>query len=100
YRAYRILRRDPAGHRLIVELTVVLRTTVEDALERAGALGLVPGCVEVAGDAEYLLPSPNLLPAAARPRSTQLVRRTIVGLAAVAMTLAAATVALPLYRNH
>ncbi len=59
---YRIVRRDPETQRLQVELTVIPRSVVEAALERAAGWGVRPDVVDVAGDTGVETGALNLLP--------------------------------------
>jgi len=61
--SYRILGRDASAKRLDVELTVVPRPIVDDALAVAAGLDLKPDRIDVAVDDEYRSASGNLLPA-------------------------------------
>jgi general secretion pathway protein L len=61
--SYRVLKRDASARRLDVELTVVPRSIVDDALAVAARLDLKPDRVDVATDGTYLSASGNLLPA-------------------------------------
>jgi general secretion pathway protein L len=96
YRSQRVLRRDTAGKRLAVELTVAPRGLVDEAVAAARGLGLAPDTVEVAGDP----PSGNLLPVEVRPLAARLPRLALGGLAAAAAVLALVAVLLPLQRAH
>lgn len=60
--SYRILKRDAPAKRLSVELTVVPRPIVDDALAVAARLDLRPDRVDVGTDSNYLTASGNLLP--------------------------------------
>ena len=61
--SYRVLKRDSVAKRLEVELTVVPRPIVDDALALAARLDVKPDRVDVATDDNYLAASGNLLPA-------------------------------------
>jgi general secretion pathway protein L len=60
---YRVLKRDAAAKRLDVELTVVPRPVVDDALAIAARLDLRPDRIDVAFDGDDRSASGNLLPA-------------------------------------
>jgi general secretion pathway protein L len=61
YFDYRITRRDPAAKQLTVEMTVVPRPLVDDAVAAAGRWGLDPAVVDVAGEDPGAPPRLNLL---------------------------------------
>jgi len=60
---YRVLKRDALAKRLDIELTVVPRPVVDNALALAARLDLRPDRIDVASDDDYLSASRNLLPA-------------------------------------
>ena len=62
YFDHRIVRRDPETQRLQVELTVIPRSVVEVALEKAAGWGVTPDVVDVAGNTGAEIGALNLLP--------------------------------------
>ncbi|MGO8914489.1 MAG: PilN domain-containing protein [Stellaceae bacterium] len=96
YRSQRVIRRDPAAKRLAVQLTVVPRPLVDEALAAAQRLGLAPDCVEVAGEPD----SGNLLPARPRTLGARLPSLALGGLALLAAVLACGALLIPLYQAH
>jgi general secretion pathway protein L len=95
YHSQRVLQRDAAAKRLSVQLTVVPRRVVDEALALAERLGLVLDRVEVAGDA-----SGNLLPARPQPLAARLPSVAFGVLALLAVALAGAAAFIPLERAH
>ena len=93
---HRVIARDDAAKQLDVELAVVPRTVVADALSAGQAMGLRPSIVEVEGAASDAPPSGNLLPDADRPRRrpAALVTR---GIAAGLVVTALAALYQPIY---
>ncbi len=96
YRSQRVLRRDAAAKRLAVQLIVVPRGLVDEAVAAARRLGLVPDAVEVAGEPL----SGNLLPVEARRLGARLPRLALGGLGAAAAALALAALLIPLQQAH
>lgn len=96
YRSQRVLRRDPAAKRLAVQLTVVPRPLVEEALATARALGLAPAGVEVAGEPA----SGDLLPAGPRRLAQRMPSLALASLALLAAGLAGAVLLVPLHQAH
>ncbi len=96
YRSQHVLRRDAAGKRVAVQLTVVPRPLVDAVLAAAQRLGLALDRVEVAGEPG----SGNLLPARPQPLGARLPSLALGGLAVVAAVLAAGAVLIPLQRAH
>lgn len=96
YRSQQVVRRDAAGKRLAVQLTVVPRPLVDAVLAAARRLGLALDGVEVAGEPR----TGNLLPAQPQALGARLPSLALGGLAALAAVLAAAAVLIPLYRAH
>lgn len=96
YCSQRVLRRDVAGKRLAVQLTVVPRRLVDEAMAAARRLGLAPDRVEVASEP----PSGNLLPAATRRLAGRLPRVVPAGLGLLAALLAGAALLIPLLQAH
>ena len=84
---YRILARDAAAKRLTVELTVVPRRVLADAVAAAAALGFDLDRVELASDTEDGTHSGTLRPATA-PAPRRGMMRLNSALAAVATVLA------------
>jgi len=96
YRSQAVLRRDVATKRLLVQLSVVPRPLVDEALAAARRLGLAADTVEIAGAPEI----GNLLPPQRRRLAARLPSLAQGGLAAVAVVLAAVALLLPLYQAH
>ena len=95
---HRLLARDPVAQRLRLELVVVPRRIVDEALQTAAELGLKPDRVEVAPAAPGLPAAGDLLGnGAPASRGPDHVARA---LAVLALALAAAAVALPVARVH
>jgi general secretion pathway protein L len=94
---YRLADRDTDLERLVVELTVVPRIVVTEALARAANLGLTPSRVEVA-DASGAPASGNLLPAGLGPSRLRAAQLYPGALAMLALLLAVAVVVIPLER--
>ena len=92
---YRILARDAAAKRLTVELTVVPRRVLADAVAAAAALGFDLDRVELASDTEDGTHSGNLRPAPA-PAPRRGMMRLNYALAAVATVLALVAIYLPI----
>lgn len=93
--AHHIVARDPAAHSLAVEVTLVLRSAVDQALRTCAALGIEPEGIEVArggagAQAADLLEAQE----AGNPRG-KTTDRTTIALAALAALLAVIAVALP-----
>ncbi len=99
YFDYHVSARDPQAKRLSVEMTVVPRRVVDDAVATAAQWGLRPVIVDVAGEDPAAPPRLNLLcevealPARSWPRVNVL-------LAVVAVLLAAALVYVPMERQR
>jgi general secretion pathway protein L len=91
----RVLKRDALAQRVAVDLTIVPRAVVAEALEVAARLGLDPDRIDVEGDVPSAAPSEIVLAhngaQAARPASGRLT----YGLAAVAVVLAVVAVMVP-----
>ncbi len=100
YHAFRLIKRDPAAQRLTVELTVVPRRVVDEALAAARRLGIDTACVEIAGADRSETVSPNLLGARARRTTLSASGIVLAGLTLLAVLLGGAAVAVPLYRAH
>jgi general secretion pathway protein L len=96
--AHRVLRADAAGRRLSVELQVVPRGLVEEAIAAAEGLGLQPQRVELGGSGEPGDQALDLLPrdAAEGPRTSRLNR----ALGLLALALAAAAIIIPLQQQR
>jgi general secretion pathway protein L len=95
YHSQRVLQRDAAAKRLSVQLTVVPRQVVDEALALAERLGLALDRVEVAGQE-----TGNLLPARAQPLAARLPGLAFAGLAFLAVVLAGAALLIPLEQEH
>jgi general secretion pathway protein L len=95
YHSQRVLQRDAAAKRLSVQLTVVPRRVVDEALALAERLGLALDRVEVAGDA-----SGNLLPARPPALAARLPSVAVAALALLTVALAGAAAFIPLDRAH
>jgi general secretion pathway protein L len=95
YHSQRVLQRDVAAKRLSVQLTVVPRRVVDEALALAERLGIALDRVEVTGD-----PSANLLPARPQPFAARLPSVAFGVLALLAAVLAGAAGFIPLERAH
>jgi general secretion pathway protein L len=95
YHSQRVLQRDAAAKRLSVQLTVVPRRVVDEALALAERLGLVLDRVEVAGDAFG-----NLLPARPQRFAARLPSVAFGVLVLLAAVLAGAAAFIPLERAH
>jgi general secretion pathway protein L len=95
YHAQRVLQRDAVAKRLSVQLTVVPRRAVDEALALAERLGLAPERVEVEGE-----PAANLLPARPQTLAARLPSLAFAGLALLAVLLAGAAALVPLERSH
>jgi general secretion pathway protein L len=95
YHNERVVQRQDGGKRLVVELTVVPRRAVDEALALAGRLGLSLTRIELAGD-----PAGNFLPPRAQPFAARLPGLASGVLALVAAALLAAAVFIPLQQAH
>jgi general secretion pathway protein L len=95
YHSQRVLQRDVASKRLSVQLTVVPRRVVDEALALAERLGLALDRVEVTGE-----PSGNLLPARPQPFSARLPSLAFGMLAVLVAILACAAAFIPLEQAH
>jgi len=95
YFAYRLLKRDAEARQLLVELTVVPRTVVAEALQTAAALGLTVGAVCVGGTDDAAAPSPNVLPESERRKSRRIAGRALAALAALTALLGITALAIP-----
>lgn len=98
YYTSRVLQRDTTAQRLKVELTVVPRPVVDDALALAERLGIEPDAVEVAGRDASSPPSGNLLPVRSQPLAARLPGLATAGVVALALALAVAALLIPLYQ--
>jgi len=86
--AYRLIARDEAAKQIEIDLTVVPRGVVAEAVGFARTLGLTASAVDVAAGSPTEVPSGNLLPDDERPR------RRPAALALRAATAAAALAAM------
>ncbi|HEX6841507.1 MAG TPA: PilN domain-containing protein [Stellaceae bacterium] len=96
--SHRIVERDPAGQRLRVELIVVPRPIIDQALAIAGRLQLDADRIDIADDGGTLAGSGNLLPSrspVARQRGHE--RTLVYTLGAAAAALAVVAVYLPIH---
>ncbi len=100
YFTHRLLKRDTATQRLTVELTVVPRSIVDEAMALMRQLDLTAAALEVAGAEPGAAPSGDLLPREARPVAAAWPRFAVAALATSAVLLAAGAVFIPLYRAH
>jgi general secretion pathway protein L len=96
YFAYRVERRSPERQQLQVEVTVVPRSIVEDALAKAGALGFTPEGVEIAPAQQGGEPSGNLLHSEEAPRGRFQNRRWLLFLLCGVALLGIVAVYIPL----
>jgi general secretion pathway protein L len=95
YHTQRVLQRDAAAKRLSVQLTVVPRRAVDEALALAERLGLALERVEVDGE-----PEGNLLPAGPQSVTARLPSFAFSALALLAVGLAGTAALIPLQRSH
>jgi general secretion pathway protein L len=94
YYTHRLLERDAAAQRLSVEITIVPKPVVDEALAIARNLGWTPDRVDVADPSPHASHSNNLLaPTASAARRSGL--RATYGLAISAAILAVAAIAIP-----
>lgn len=98
--AHRVVKREPAAQRLIIEVTIVQRPIIDRALAVLRSLDLEPGAIEVAGADRTEAVSPNLLDAQMARRSARLPDLALAGLGLVVLVLGVAALALPLVRAH
>lgn len=87
--AHRMLERDEEAKQLEVELAVVPRSLVADAITTGRALGLRASIVEIAGATPADAPSGNLLPENERPRRRPATLAMRVATAAAALAIVA-----------
>lgn len=99
YFDYHVSARDPQAKRLTVDMTVVPRRVVDDAVARATQWGLRPAIVDVAGEEPDAALRLNLLSEAEAPAASGW-SRVNVALALVAVLLAAALVYVPMERQR
>jgi general secretion pathway protein L len=96
--AYRIVDTDPQGRRITVELVVAPKTMVDQALETARMVGLVPARLELVG-AHSDDPAPlDLLPHRSADRAGE--RRLVRALMLLAMLLTMVAVTIPLHQQR
>jgi general secretion pathway protein L len=95
----RVATRDPQRRTLEVELSLVPRGFLDEVLGELDALGLRPDRVAV-GDTGDACPAVNLLPPAARQRRFRFRRLLNLGLGSLAVGLAVALIALPLWEKR
>ncbi|MEE9139274.1 MAG: PilN domain-containing protein [Alphaproteobacteria bacterium] len=96
---YRVSGRDPGAKRVTVEMTVVPRRVVDDAVAVASGWGLRPAIVDVAGEDPDAAPVLNLLSEAGEP-AAKTWSPLNTALALVALGLAALLVYVPLDRQR
>jgi general secretion pathway protein L len=93
--AHRVVGRDVAAGQLQIELTIVPKPVIAQAIARAEALGLKPRTVEVAGEPDQPA-SGNLLPQQGKAPQRPVTRLIRAG-AAMAAVAAAIALYLPVY---
>jgi general secretion pathway protein L len=97
----RVLARDRPARMLDIELSVAPRAPVDTALAALGAVGVHPDRVAVGRAGADTCPEEvNLLATGRRQRGTRLQRVLNTALVVLALTLAAALAALPLWEKH
>lgn len=94
--SHRMVERDAGGRRLRVELTIVPRPVIDDALALAARLGIAPARIEVADDTSLLAASGNLLPAEKAAPDRRHRDKPAYALAAAAILLACVALYLPI----
>lgn len=98
YYRHRVIERRPEAQRLVVEVTLAPRLTVERALAAAAALGVTPERVEITkGDGMAAAAEPLTELPGADSRRARVIDRA---LAVAALLLACALVAVPLVSVH
>lgn len=100
YFDHRIVTRRRETGRMDVELVLLPRPTVDDAVERVGRLGLSPEIVGMAGGDRQDPNSFNLLPKAHGGSGRKRSRRVVFALGLVAVGLLAAIIYVPLERQR
>ncbi len=95
--AHRVLERDAAAQRLRVELVVVPRAIIADAIALAGRLHVDADRVDVAEDSGGLSACGNLLPSRSHARRRSYERTLAYALGSVAAALAIIACYLPVY---
>jgi general secretion pathway protein L len=100
YHGFRPIGRDASRQRIQIELTVVPRAVVDDALARLARLGLDIGSVRVAAEGAGADASPDLMTGRQALRTPRLPRFAIAVLALTAAMLAAGVIAIPIVRAH
>jgi general secretion pathway protein L len=98
YFASRLVARDATTQRLHVDLTVVLRPVVDQALQRIAVLGLAPDAVEIMSDDPTEPPSGNLLPPRKDVTERRFAHRVPILLGGVAAVLMAIALYIPLHQ--
>jgi general secretion pathway protein L len=100
YFAHRLVRRDASSRTLVVEVTVVPRAIVDEALAIARRHSIEPLGVIVAAPPGGAAPSPNLLPQGRRDLVRSLPDIILAVALAAAIGLAGAALAIPLWQAH
>ena len=100
YFDFTVRERDRETGRIKVEMTVVPRSAVDEAIEAAVGWGLHPDVVDVAGTDPDGEPSLNLMPRQPGAPRDQPGGALSLGLAAVAVVLAAVALNVPLERQR
>jgi general secretion pathway protein L len=100
YHSFRVIGRDMVRHRITIELSVVLRATVDEMLSRLRTLGIEVDQVIAAGAEAGAAASANLLPR--RPLSSveRLPHVAVSALFTTAVVLALTALAIPMVRAH
>jgi len=98
YFAQRIIETDPQNRRIVVELAVAPRNVVDQALQTAQALGVVPARLELGTSHVDGREPLNLLPQQSTDGGGE--RRLVRGLIVLALALAVVAVAIPLQRQR
>jgi general secretion pathway protein L len=100
YHSERVVRRDSATQRLLLELTVVPRALIDEVMGLAADLDLTVDHVEAASADPASAPSGNLLPTQTQPLAARLPGVAVATLAGLAVVLGAIALLIPLYQVH
>ena len=100
YHGHRALGRDPSRQRILIELTVVPRAIIDDALSRLRGLGIDIAAVRISAEAPAGEASPNLLPGRPALRTPRLPQLAISIFVLTAAALAMAAITIPIVRVH